>query len=186
VLGDEASGAELLAPLRALGPVMDTFAMVPPAGIAELHMDPPEPVPYAGEGMMLGALDHGGIDAFVAAAGAGSGSTLVSAEIRHVGGALARPTADQGALGTLDAQFLTYALGIAADDAMVRATRQGLVAVAGALAPYDNGRQYLNFTDATTDPAHFFRPGTYHRLRRLKAAWDPEQLFRANHSILPA
>ena len=44
-IGTEADGADLLAPLRALGPAMDTFAMVPPVGIAELHMDPPEPVP---------------------------------------------------------------------------------------------------------------------------------------------
>ena len=33
----------LLAPLRELGPAMDTFAVQPPAGIAGLHMDPPEP-----------------------------------------------------------------------------------------------------------------------------------------------
>ena len=59
-IGTEADGAELLAPLRALGPAMDTFAMVPPVGIAELHMDPPEPVPYTGEGMMLGELDADG------------------------------------------------------------------------------------------------------------------------------
>ena len=45
-LGGEAEGAELLEPLRELGPVMDTFAMVPPAALAELHMDPIEPVPY--------------------------------------------------------------------------------------------------------------------------------------------
>ena len=50
VLGDEAFGAEQMAPLRALGPAIDTFAMVPPVGIAELHMDPPRPCPYAGGG----------------------------------------------------------------------------------------------------------------------------------------
>jgi hypothetical protein len=186
VLGDEAAGAALLAPLRALGPSIDTFAMVPPVGIAELHMDPPDPLPYAGEGMMLGGLDHAGIDAFVEAVGAGSGSTLASAEIRHAGGALARPDGGHGALGTLDAAFVTYALGLAADDGMARTTREGLRSLARALAPYDSGRQYLNFTDVATDPAHFFRPATYRRLRRLKAAWDPKQLFRANHRILPS
>ena len=34
-------GAQLIAPLRELGPAMDTFAMMPPVGLAELHMDPP-------------------------------------------------------------------------------------------------------------------------------------------------
>ena len=112
--------------------------MVPPAGIAE-------------------------IDAFVAAAGPGSGSALVSAEIRHLGGALARPQAGQGSLGTLDCQFMTFGVG--------------------ALAPYDTGRQYLNFTEASTDPARFYRPDVFHRLRAVKAAYDPDNLFRANHPI---
>ncbi len=44
----------MLAPLRDLGPAMDTFAVQPPAGIAGLHMDPPEPAPYAAYGMLLG------------------------------------------------------------------------------------------------------------------------------------
>jgi hypothetical protein len=137
-LGGKAAGDELTEPLRALRPVMDTIGMVPPAGIA-------------------------GIDAFVAAAGPGSGSALVSAEIRHLGGALARPQAGQGSLGTLDCQFMTFGVG--------------------ALAPYDTGRQYLNFTEASTDPARFYRPDVFHRLRAVKAAYDPDNLFRANHSI---
>ena len=137
-LGDKAAGDELTEPLRALRPVMDTIGMVPPAGIA-------------------------GIDAFVAAAGPGSGSALVSAEIRHLGGALARPQAGQGSLGTLDCQFMTFGVG--------------------ALAPYDTGRQYLNFTEASTDPARFYRPDVFHRLRAVKAAYDPDNLFRANHPI---
>ena len=72
-LGDKAEGDELTEPLRALRPIMDTIGMVPPAGIAELHMDPREPMPYVGEGQLLGRLDEAGIDAFVAAAGPGSG-----------------------------------------------------------------------------------------------------------------
>ena len=42
-LGDEAAASELLAPLRALGPVMDTFAPATPADLLQLHMDPPPP-----------------------------------------------------------------------------------------------------------------------------------------------
>ena len=45
-LGDEASASELLAPLRALGPAMDTFAPATPADLLQLHMDPP----HAGAG----------------------------------------------------------------------------------------------------------------------------------------
>jgi FAD/FMN-containing dehydrogenase len=186
VTGDEAYGAKLLDPLRALGPAMDTFAMVAPAEIAELHMDPPTPVPYTGEGMLLGDLPAEAIDGFVAAAGPGSGSPLVSAEIRHVGGALARSAAHHGALDTLDASFLTFAVGMVLDEESYRASRERLAVVRSALAPYDTGRQYLNFTEAETDPARFFAPGAYLRLRQVKARVDPENVFRSNHPIAAA
>jgi FAD/FMN-containing dehydrogenase len=160
-LGDKAAGDELTEPLRALRPVMDTIGMVPPAGIA-------------------------GIDAFVAAAGPGSGSALVSAEIRHLGGALARPQAGQGSLGTLDCQFMTFGVGALAFEGAGTVHHRALERIAAALAPYDTGRQYLNFTEASTDPARFYRPDVFHRLRAVKAAYDPDNLFRANHPIPPA
>jgi FAD binding domain/Berberine and berberine like len=183
VLGDEREGAELLQPLRELGPAMDTFAMVPPVGIAELHMDPPKPVPYTGEGMMLGELTAKAIDDFVAAAGPGSGSPLLSAEIRHVGGALARSAPHHGALATLDASFLTFAVGMVLDEESYRANRAQLATVREALTSVDNGREYLNFNEHKTDPARFYSPDAYRRLRAVKAEVDPENLFRANHPI---
>ena len=38
-LGEEPAGQELLRPMRALGPGMDTFAMVPPIVLGGLVMD---------------------------------------------------------------------------------------------------------------------------------------------------
>jgi FAD/FMN-containing dehydrogenase len=77
-LGDEASGSQQLAVLRGLDPEMDTFAMIAPPGLAALHMDPPEPVPFAGDGMLLGDLPAEAIDALVGAAGPGTDSPLLS------------------------------------------------------------------------------------------------------------
>ena len=56
--------------------------------LQELHMDPPGPMPGAGDGFLLDTLDAEALDALVAAAGPGSGSPLVSVELRHLGGAL--------------------------------------------------------------------------------------------------
>ena len=50
ILADEGEAARLLAPLRELGPELDTFAQVPATALSELHMDPPEPVPAAADG----------------------------------------------------------------------------------------------------------------------------------------
>ena len=183
VLGDEAAGAELLEPLRALGPVIDTFAMVPPVGLAELHMDPPEPVPYVGAGQLLGDLPPEGIDAFLAVAGPGSGSKLVSTEIRHIGGALQRSAPEHGVLSTLDGSFLLFGVGAVLDEETHRLHRERLDAVKAALAPWDEGKQYLNFTEQKTDPARFYAPEDYLRLRRAKARYDGGNVFRANHPI---
>ena len=185
-IGSEQDGAELMAPLRALGPAMDTFAMVPPAGITELHMDPPEPVPYTGEGMMLDELDAVAIERFVRAAGPGSDSPLVSAEIRHLGGAIGRAGEGHGALAAMDSEYLTFALGMVFDDETYQANRRQIEMVRHALTPYDSGRQYLNFTVEETDPATFYRAAAYVRLRAVKAAVDPGNVFRANHPIAAA
>ena len=157
--------------------------MVPPAGLAELHMDPPDPLPYTGEGMMLAELPARAIDAFVAAAGPGSGSPLVSAEIRHLGGALFRSGERHGALDTFDAEFLTFGRGLAFDDEMLAGELRLLRLLRRALAPYDSGRQYLNFTADATDVSTFYEPEAYRRLQAVKGAVDPDNVFRANHPI---
>jgi hypothetical protein len=66
-LGDEAEGAELIAPLRAFEPEIDTFATIPTPALSHLHMDPEQPVPGKGDGMLLDELPPHLIDAFVKA-----------------------------------------------------------------------------------------------------------------------
>ena len=64
--GDPADGEELVAPLRELGSGgMDTIQAQPPAGIAELHMDPPTPVPYTSESILTTELPASAIDSLV-------------------------------------------------------------------------------------------------------------------------
>jgi FAD/FMN-containing dehydrogenase len=179
VLGDEDAGREILAPLRALAPEIDTFSTRPPAGIAELHMDPRRPVAGVTDSMMLGDLPPEAIDRFLDVAGPGSGSRLLVADIRQLGGALRRPAPGGGALSTLDASFMTMAVGIAADPD----SRDRLLALGDALAPYDNGRRYSNFAERRTDPARFFGTDVHRRLRAVKAVVDPHGLIRANHPI---
>ena len=72
------------------------------------------------------------------------------------------------------------------DNAGYQAHRAAIAAHAEAFAPYENGRQYLNFTEEHTDPARFYTPHAYRKLRQVKRAYDPGNLIRANHQILPA
>jgi FAD/FMN-containing dehydrogenase len=185
-LGPEAEGAELLAPLRELGPEIDTVTAAPLGVLGRLHMDPQEPVPGIGDHMLLSELGEEPIEAIVGAAGPGSGSPLISVEVRHLGGALRTAPAGGGALSTIEDEFATFGVGIAADQRLAEATRAALERLRSALSPWDTGRTYLNFTDRPVDPATLFEPGVYARLREVKAAYDPGNLMRANFQIPPA
>jgi hypothetical protein len=55
----------------------------------------------------------------------------------------------------------------------------------GTLRPERSG-SYLNFEEDPADPASFFGAETYGRLRDVKDAFDPDELFLANHPIPPA
>ena len=180
--GDEAFAREVLAPLRALKPEMDTFAMIPPAGLSRIHMDPEHPVPGMSSTAMLDALPAEAADAFLDLGR--PGGPLMMVELRHAGGALARP--GTGALGSLDGRYLLFAMGVPMDPAMVPALEAHLVLAAAAMQPYGSGKGYLNFSETPTDPAAFYGEEAYARLRRVKADVDPHDLFRGNHSIAPA
>jgi hypothetical protein len=184
-LGDETGGSKQLAALRELGPEMDTFGMIPPPGLAALHMDPPQPVPAVGEGMLLGGFPAEAIDAVVAAAGSGTDSPLLSIECRHLGGAAARPAAEHGALAAVDAPFLTYAVGLAATSEMEEAASQRVAQVQAALASWDAGR-FLNFTERPGHAGRMFADDVYRRLCEVKSKYDPDNVIQANHEIPPA
>ena len=185
-LGDEAAGTEVLKPLRDLGPEMDTFATIPPPGLSHLHNDPPEPVPGAGDGVMLDECTDAAIERLCEAAGAGSGTPLLSVEIRHVGGAAGRPDPQGGALDHIPADFAVYAVGIAATPEMKAGVNAAIAQMKEAFAEGMSRHTYLNFCEMGTDTARMFTPEAHARLREIKRAYDPQDVFQANHSIPPA
>ncbi len=181
--GDEAEGAALIAPMRALEPEIDTFATIPTSALQHLHMDPEHPVPGVGDGMLLADLTPTAIDTLISLAGAGSGSPLLSLEIRQLGGAIGRSGEGHGALDMIDAGFVTFAVGIAMNAEMGAAIDQRIDLLHAALDPWNAGASYANFTERPTDPARLF-PGDRHgRLRQVKATYDPSGMFRANHPV---
>ena len=185
-LGDEAEGAALVAPIRALGPEIDTVTTIPVAALQHVHMDPEHPVPGLGDGMLLDDLSATSIDALVAAAGPGSGSPFLSVEVRQLGGAIARPAAGGGAVSHLDADFALYAVGIAMSPDQAAAVSAHVSLLHEALAPWASETTYLNFAETDIAGDRLFGPYAHHRLRAVKAAYDPADLFRSNHPVVPA
>jgi FAD/FMN-containing dehydrogenase len=183
-IGDEAEGAELIAPLRELGPELDTFATIPTSTLHRLHMDPEQPVPGRGDGLMLEDLTPEAIAA--TAAIAGPDSPLLSVEFRHLGGALGRTAPGGGILGSLDASYLMFAVGMAPTPEIAAAVEHGITRLQRALARWDSGRMYLNFAEHARSGRALFGEDGYARLRRLKTEIDPDNVFHANHQIEPA
>jgi FAD/FMN-containing dehydrogenase len=181
--GDAADAEVALAPLRELAPEIDMFGPMPSPALAHLHGDPENPVPAASGHALLGELPADAVSAFVQAAGPGSGSPLLAAELRQLGGALARVPEEHGALARLDAAYALFAVGIAPTPEIGAAVAGHAQALAGAMAPWATGTSYLNFAEVPTDVRSGYDEQTYARLRAVRTAVDPDGLIHANHPI---
>jgi hypothetical protein len=114
-------GIARLAVLRRLEPELDTVALVSAQELLARQL-PVEGTRAIGEHMLLRALPAPALDTFIAAAGPGSGSELVAAELRHLGGD----------------QFAAVGLGVAADLEQAERVRIGLAQLARRLAPWSD------------------------------------------------
>jgi FAD/FMN-containing dehydrogenase len=183
-LGEEAEGRALLRPLRELGPARDTFAMVPPVVLGDLAMDPYDPLPLHLTHQLLDRLPAEAIDELLAEVGpdSGRGPAVSMLQLRHMGGALAREAPGAGARATLPGEICLLALGVAPDAPAEAAVRGALADIDRVVRPYRAG-EYANFVETPADASRFFAPGAWARLRAVKAAYDPTDLFAGNHHV---
>ncbi|MGW2307739.1 FAD-binding oxidoreductase [Actinomadura luteofluorescens] len=93
-------------------------------------------------------------------------------EVRHWGGAMARPALDAGPVGHRDVLFSLTIDGSAGD--------------AAPLAAFATGGSFLNFLHDTSRTATAYTPEDFRRLREVKRAYDPQNVFHRNHNIRPA
>jgi len=185
-LGDAESGADLIAPLRALGPDRDTFAVIPAAALGDLNMDPGQPVPTRGDGTLVADLPAAAIDALAAVAGPGAGTALASVEVRHLGGALARPAAGGGAQPSLEASHMIFAAGFAPTPGAAAAAAAQAQAVKDALAPWHAGYDYYNFAETPAAASAVVPAASWQRLQKIKTSYDPGQVIISAHPVSPA
>ncbi|MEO9014455.1 MAG: FAD-binding oxidoreductase, partial [Terrimesophilobacter sp.] len=90
-VGDEEQGSALIAPMREVAhPLVDMVAMTPYSAIGSVHQDPVDPLPAWDGSALLRELPEAAVDALLAAAGPDVEIPLILAEVRYLGGALAR------------------------------------------------------------------------------------------------
>jgi hypothetical protein len=183
-IGSKEEGEAAIEPLRKIGePLMDTFDQVPATGLTRIAMDPEPPVPGLGHHSVLGEISDDAIDAFYEAAGPESESPLLLAELRQLGGALARPAENGGALAKLDGEFVMFGLGMLMDPAMRDPITASLDKLADALQPWTLEGGYFNYAERPCDVDAILPPDVCERLAHVKRSWDPDDLIRANHSV---
>ena len=175
-LGGDVDG--LLAPMRALGPVLDTVAEMPYSAIGTIHDDPTEPADVFKRGLLLADLHPGVLDAVARAAGPGAAEPVASVEIRHLGGAMARRPDPDNAVGGRDAAYGVFVVDTHAHADRVRR-------LVDALQPYSTGAA-VNFLGTVTESdvvATAWTPADYRRLGALKARVDPDEVFRFGYAV---
>jgi Berberine and berberine like len=176
---DTAAAAEALTPLLGVGPLLDQQAqLVPYPALLPSHGG--VHTGGAAPAFRAGLLDHIGPEAARTLADAIRSGAAPMLQIRSVGGAVndVEPLATAYAHRTQN--FSVNAVGGSArGDELDRAWDE--------LRPYLNGL-YLSFdTDPRPERLHDAFPGeTLERLRRLKAVYDPDNVFDQNFGIAPA
>ena len=183
--GDIEAGERAIAPFRALAtPLAD---MVKPSGYPEMF--PPDDPSYhptaVGRTMFIDHVDRdvaGTIMEFLEA----SDASLRVAQLRVLGGAMARVAADATAFAHRTSRILVNVAAFyeGPEDRLLRA--KWVAEFAAALHQGDDGA-YVNFLDAEGEAGvrAAYPRATWDRLAAIKARYDPTNLFRLNQNIPP-
>src|SRR4051794_5907111 len=166
--------------LRGLGPVMDTFDVMPVEALSHLHMDPEEPVAGLADGSTLAVLDDETIDAFAATI---IGTPILAAEIRHLGGAVGRARPEHGVVASFEAPSVAFAVGLMPVPELREPLAAAVHGFTEALEPWLHAHTYMNFAEGRRDARTLWTETAHHRLKRVKARYDPDNLIRSNHPL---
>jgi FAD/FMN-containing dehydrogenase len=93
-------------------------------------------------------------------------------EVRHWGGALARPAADAGPVGLRDVPFSVVV--------------DGPAEAAAPIAAHATGGTFLNWEHDSSRTRHAYTAADHARLREVKLAYDPDNVFGLAKNIPPA
>lgn len=198
--GSAADGEWLIRPLReAARTLRDTVAERPYSAAGGIHADPEQPFAYYERTGCLAGFDEDAADMLCDLVGPDASCPLELAELRHLGGALARPARVPNAVGNREAAFLLYVVGTAdpASRDQVTGVTEYADMILERMAPWSTGRASLNFLgleqpgtaaapEAETGTARSaFGAEDYRRLAAVKRGYDPENMFRICHNIPP-
>jgi hypothetical protein len=148
-------------------------------------MDPNQPMSAEGDGALLVDFPPAAIDRLVAVAGPDAETPPTSVEVRHLGGALGRPAAGDGAQPSIDASYLLNAVGATPTPDLTGPVRASVQAVKNALAPWHASYDYYDFEETSVTAAAVLPAASFRRLQEIKAVHDPDQMIISAHPVWP-
>jgi hypothetical protein len=179
---DDEEAQRILAPLRALGPEMDTFGRIPSTALTAVHMDPPFPTAAVSDHRVLTDLPEEAVETLLALVGPGTRSGLFFAELRQLGGALARTPEGAGAIGAIQGAVALFTMSMTP---VPEAVAPGLAAterVTERLDPWAEQLRLPTFSERPTPERRLFGEAA-ERLVAEAIRVDPQGLFQANHPL---
>ena len=157
---------------------------MPYAAVDSIHMDPVDPMPVWERGTTLRDLPAEAVDALLAAAGPGVEVPLIMVELRHLGGAVARPAPTPNAVAGRGAAFTLFALGPMAGP--LAETMPALTqAVVDRMAPWAARGALLDFLGSAGPDRvrRLWDDADLGRLLAVKRRLDPGGLFSTGHAL---
>lgn len=179
----DGESAALFRGFRALAPELDTFGRVPSAALVRLHMDPEQPTPTVGGGVVLRTLGDGAVQAFLDLVGPGAETGVFMAELRQLGGAVSRPSVTGGALDHLDGSHVALFVAVAPTPETARLGAEEIEGALTALQPWQSDQVFQNFADQPVDAHRIFEADTWERLQEVRAKIDPAGALVAHHAV---
>ncbi|HVF78981.1 MAG TPA: FAD-binding oxidoreductase [Solirubrobacteraceae bacterium] len=185
---DEKERERLVAPLRALAPLIDVVAPMPYVALQQItDQGCPQGMQNHWKAAFLDDLfDTAIADAIAVAADIPSPLTVVL--LQPLGGAYARVEEGATALSHRGARWAYHALSLWPDPADTPVNRAWTTRFADTMAAYGDGSAHPNHVSdpAGTRVRAFYGEETYARLVAVKDRWDPRNVFAANQNIRPS
>ncbi|QRY42622.1 FAD-binding oxidoreductase [Mycolicibacterium boenickei] len=177
-LGRAEAAAPLLQPFdRIDGMLSDTRRAIPVSDLGRITDEPTQPAPSRQEATLVTGMTDQFIDALITQ----SIEPLMTVQIRHLGGALQRPS--DTAAGPVAAPYLVSFLGMQPNpdsEAALKARTNGFLET---LVPVNATKVPFNFLTPEQNAADAFDAGTLARLRAVKHHRDPDGVFRSNYPV---
>ncbi|MEU8174318.1 FAD-binding oxidoreductase [Microbispora hainanensis] len=182
-LGGEEEGRDLLRRFEGIpGVLSDSRAAMPLDALGGICAEPTQPVPGAGRAELLTGLGDAVADDLLAAVG--GIAPVGTVQVRHLGGALSRPTDGGGACGHIAEPYLLSMVGPVLSPEGGQALTARMAEIAQAMAPHTSGRKPFTYLNGGETAASAFDADTLARLREIKRHRDPGGVFRANQPVL--